>query len=93
MKEVSAAGISPARFPLQVFHGIFSSALRAKTYSENIAMKYLRLFSGRCNRKDNRLNSGGKEEIAMPYFLNMFMRGALKKIWHRNLFDNLVRII
>ncbi len=56
-------------------------------------MKYLRLFSGRCNRKDNRLNSGGKEEIAMPYFLNMFMRGALKKIWHRNLFDNLVRII
>jgi len=25
----------------------------------------------------------------MPYFLNMFMREALKKIWHRNLFDSL----
>ena len=30
------------KFPPQIFHSIFSSALRAKTYSENIAMKYLR---------------------------------------------------
>ncbi len=33
------------RFLPQVFHSIFSSALRAKTYSENIAMEYLRLLS------------------------------------------------
>ena len=34
------------KFPPQAVHGIFSSALRAKTYSENIAMKYLRLLPG-----------------------------------------------
>ena len=38
------------KFPLQVFHSIFSSALRAKTYSENIAMKYLQLLPGQYYR-------------------------------------------
>jgi hypothetical protein len=33
-------------FPPQVHHGIFSSALRAETYSENIAMMYPRLLHG-----------------------------------------------
>ena len=39
------------KFPPQAFHGIFSSALRAKTYSENISVGYRRLFSGQCKRK------------------------------------------
>jgi hypothetical protein len=39
-------------FPPQGFHGIFSSALRAETYSENIAPEPLRLLSGQRKRTD-----------------------------------------